>query len=95
MGLPGSALAYRAAAAHGEALPLSGGCCQLGTCGRDRLPSSRARVKMGKQGQRPGSCGAGNGKRMAAAERVAKAGLGIRRKNPVNLADAPAPPHPY
>ena len=86
--------AYRAAADHGEALPLAGGCCQLGTCGRDRLPSSRARVKMGKQGQRPGSCGAGNGKRMAAAERVAKAGLGIRRKNPVNLADGTPAPHP-
>jgi len=87
--------AYRAPTAHGEALPLSGGCCQLGTCGRDRLPSRRARVKIGRQGQRPGSWGAGSGRRVAAAEKAAKARLGMGRKNPVNLADAPAPPHPY
>ena len=90
----GAALGYRAAADHGEALPLTGGCCQLGTCGRGRLPSSRARVKIGRQGHRPGNCGAGNGKRMAEAEKAAKAGLVIGRKNPVNLADNPRAPHP-
>ena len=84
-----------AATPHGAALPLAGGCCQLGTCGRDRLPSSRARVKIGKQGHWPGNCGAGNGKRVAAAEKAAKAGLGISRKNPVNLSNTPSAAHPY
>jgi len=87
-------LAYREAADHGAALPLDGGCCQLGKCGMGRLPSSRARVKIGRQGQRPGNCGAGSGKRVAAAEKAAKAGLGIVRKNPVNLANDPGTPHP-
>ena len=87
--------AYRAPTAHGAALPFAGGCCQLGTCGRDRLPSSRARVKIGRQGHWPGNCGAGSGKRVAAAEKAAKAGLGISRKNPVNLSNTPAAPHPY
>ena len=90
----GATHAYRAAPDHGAALPLTGGCCQLGTCGRGRLPSSRARVKIGRQGHRPGNCGAGNGKRMAGAEKAAKAGLGISRKNPVNLTDGPRAPHP-
>lgn len=87
-------LAYRAAADHGEALPPDSGCCQLGTCGRDRLPSSRARVKIGRQGHWPGNCGAGSGKRMAPAEKAAMEGVGIGRKNPVNLADGTPAPHP-
>jgi hypothetical protein len=31
---------------------------------------------------------------VAAAEKAAKAGLGISRKNPVNLSNTPSAPHP-
>lgn len=63
-----AALAYRALPGQSDAVPRTGGCAQLGTCGRGWLPSSRARVKIGRQGHRPGNCGDGSGRRWAAAE---------------------------